>query len=43
MEYDSAINRNDTTDVCNDMDESRKHYVERKEPETKEYVIFPFI
>lgn len=42
MEYDSKINRN-TTDICNNLDESQKHHAERKESETKEYTLYASI
>lgn len=31
------------TDTCNNVDESQKHFVERKKLDTKEYVMYGFI
>lgn len=32
-----------TTDMCNNMDESQKHYAKWKKPKTKDYILYDLI
>lgn len=37
------INLKKFTDTRNNMDESQKHYVKRKKPDRKDYILYDFI